>query len=156
MIKLKKFFLASKLRMGVLLFLLTLCIPFPSNVVEEWHFNVVDQNNNPVVRCRIRQLWQHSGVEGSDHLEDQFSDTQGHAEFPRRVVYASVLRRILYPVWQTINYFPHQSTNISTGMIIWDERYMKPDDHEVERSGVRKNNVTIFRVVLQPLSAPAK
>ena len=112
----------SSLQRKILLLLLVLVLavcclyPFESTVVPTRSALVVTQGWKPIQNVAVRQIWQHYSLEGKSHEEDLRTDSNGRVTFPRRAVRASLLRRILHPVWNVITQGIHASFGVHTDM----------------------------------------
>src|ERR1700759_1317412 len=79
---------------GVALLLVLLFYPFNVTVAPKWKVRVVDQNGNPVQGAYVQEFARNWTLDFK-HNEAVCSDKDGIAQFPKRSVRASYMRRIL-------------------------------------------------------------
>jgi hypothetical protein len=72
--------------------------PYKSTTAPAWHVQVVDESRKPISGIRVQQGWQHFDVDVSPWLEERVTDSHGRAAFPRRVIWASLARRLVAAV----------------------------------------------------------
>lgn len=108
----------------ILICILALFIPFPTTVVPTWKLRVVDVEGNPCANKQVNEGWGHYSLEiigdvgGSEY---RFTDSSGYVEFPKRIIYANLIWRIVAPVIAYASVIAHGSVGIdayvfSTGM----------------------------------------
>jgi hypothetical protein len=72
--------------------------PYKSTTAPAWHVQVVDESGKPISGIRVQQGWQFFDIDVSPWLEERVTDSQGRAAFPRRVIWASLARRLVAAV----------------------------------------------------------
>lgn len=90
--------------------------PFESTVVPSQTALVVTEEWRPVQGVVVRQSWQHYSFESEGHEEDLRTDAHGRVTFARRTIRASVVRRMLHPVWNYFSQGVHAGFGIHTDM----------------------------------------
>ena len=111
-------------RKVVVFFLALSLLPFPTTVVPEWQLRVTDKEGKPVAGVRARQFWKHYSLAWQGccpEMEDRWTDANGYVVFPKRTIWAGVLRRIVFPVWAKAQTLAHGSTGIRAYVMISDE-----------------------------------
>jgi hypothetical protein len=77
------------------IFLVVMFCPYPSTTAPAWRVVVIDQSGMPVSDIDIREVWQYLDVDIAPWDDSsRVTDSQGGAQFPRRVTWASLARRI--------------------------------------------------------------
>ncbi|HLX59652.1 MAG TPA: hypothetical protein VKX17_00080 [Planctomycetota bacterium] len=123
-------------------------VPTPETVVERWQINVRDDAGKPINGCHIKQVWQDYSLESSDHSEELTTDKNGVANFKRRVIYASTLRRLLYPLFASRS-FPHNANGKVALIFLWCDGYDEPDDLAILSSGRMRGNTVFFDATMK-------
>jgi hypothetical protein len=78
-----------------ILVLVVLLYPQKLTVVPAYHVKLVDQFGKPMANTAVSELWQQTSAEGSEHLEQVMTDTQGEVDLPDRTLRAPLAERIL-------------------------------------------------------------
>lgn len=84
---------------GLLSMTLASIYPFETTVVPAWTLNVVDEDGNIVAGALVREHWKHYSIESGSHEQDLKTDEGGSVSFPARTIRASLLSRMLGPIW---------------------------------------------------------
>jgi len=117
----------SRRKILLLVFILVLLFPFPTTVVPEWKVRVADQNGKPFVGESVMQSWKHYSLDWSgccDNTETRTTDENGVVIFPKRTIWAGLLRRLIFPMWAEVMSLAHGSTGIHS--YIWVKSYSMP------------------------------
>lgn len=120
-------FLAAVLVLG-----LVLLYPFERTVVPSKSVLVVTEDWRPVHDAHVRQHWQHYSLESEGHEQDLRTGEDGRATFPARVIRASVLRRILHPIWNIVRQGVHASFGVHTEVLELGEGTVRQETTKVE------------------------
>jgi hypothetical protein len=93
---------------------LVMLYPFKTTVVPAWRLRVVDEKDSPYGGKQVRQAWKHYSIEinGTDNLDDRWTDTDGYVTFPERSIRASILRRIVFTSFSAVMTLAHGSMGI--------------------------------------------
>ncbi len=100
--------------------------PFESIVVPSKNVLVVTEDWRPIQSTAVRQSWQDYSLESRGHEEDLNTDENGRVTFPRRTIRASVLRRLVHPIWNILRQGIHASFGVHTDMFPVPEVTEKP------------------------------
>lgn len=101
----KHAFFKSRRRVTLLLLLIVLIaglIPFETSLVPLWKIQVVDASGKPIGGIGVRQIWNNYSVEFTSHEQDLTTDYNGYVTFPARSIKASFLRRLIYPIFNSL------------------------------------------------------
>lgn len=110
-----------------------LLYPFESTIVPPQNVLVVTEEWRPIQGCSVRQSWQNYSIESEGHEQDLRTDLNGRVTFPRRTIRASVVRRLLHPVWNVFSQGVHASFGVHTNIVPAGEVTEKPvGDQKVE------------------------
>jgi hypothetical protein len=106
-------------RLWILLALLGVVFiyPFKNGEVPEQHVLVVTEDWKPVEGALVRQSWKNYSLESQGHEEDFSTDDHGRVTLPKRTIRASILRRILHPIWNVLTQGVHSSFDIHTDVL---------------------------------------
>jgi hypothetical protein len=107
-------------RLWILLVLLGMVLfiyPFKNGEVPEQHVLVVTEDWRPVEGALVRQSWKNYSLESEGHEEDFRTDNHGRVTLPKRTMRASILRRILHPIWNVLTQGVHSSFGIHTDVL---------------------------------------
>ena len=78
------------------IFLFVLFCPYKSTTAPAWRVEVVDQSGSPISGIEIRQAWQYYDADIAPQESGwRATDTQGRADFPRRVSWLSLASRAM-------------------------------------------------------------
>ena len=77
---------------------------------------VITEDGRPVQNASVRQLWQHYSLESRSHEEALRTGLNGRVTFPERTIRASVVRRLVYPIWVLLRSGIHASFGVRTDM----------------------------------------
>jgi hypothetical protein len=91
--------------------------PFESTVVTSKSVAVLTEDWRPVEGAAVRQIWQYYSLESDGHEQDLRTDGGGRVTFPRRTISASVLRRIVHPIWNILRQGVHASFGVHTDIL---------------------------------------
>ena len=81
----------------------------------------------------MRQIWQHYSLESRGHEQDLRTDDGGRVTFPRRTIRASILRRVLHPVWNILRQGVHAGFGVHTDLFpLGDVTEKRIGDKKVE------------------------
>lgn len=69
--------------------------PVDQTVAPEWQVRVVDEKGTRLAGIHVRETWQQGSLEPKANEEVKQTDANGMVQFPRRVLTASLLRRVL-------------------------------------------------------------
>jgi hypothetical protein len=92
--------------------LVILFIPFPSLIVPNWRFRVVDVNGNICANRRVTESWAHYSIyidDGNSQTENRQTNGEGYVEFPARKVWAPLIWRVIGSVIAHVLIFAHGS-----------------------------------------------
>ena len=99
---------------------IALLLPFPTTVVPEWKIRVVDWEGKPLTDEFVRQSWTHYSLESCcGDIDDRWTDENGYVVFPERLIWASLLRRALFPIWARVMTIAHGSEGIAADVVVW-------------------------------------
>lgn len=101
---------------ALLLLGLMLLYPFESTVVPAKNVLVVTEDSRPIQGVIVRQIWQNYSLESEGHQQDLRTDESGRVSFQRRTIRASVLRRIVHPIWNILRQGVHAGFGAHTDM----------------------------------------
>lgn len=104
-------------------FLLAL-IPFPTELVPESRFQVVDTRNQPLSNVATEQEWKSYTFFNVGGFEDRCTDSQGIVVYPRRMLWASALSRVTFPVLAQIGTIIHGSAGTISYFQVYDRNYV--------------------------------
>lgn len=116
----------KKLWTAISLGCVILLYPFESTVAPSESVLVVTEDWRPIQDTTVRQIWQDYSLESRGHEEDLKTDENGRVAFPRRTIRASVLRRLVHPIWNILRQGVHASFNVHTDMFPVPELTEKP------------------------------
>jgi hypothetical protein len=105
----------SRRQKVILICVIVMLMPFPTTVVSEWRLRAVDEQGKPLAGLQVKQIWKHYSLEWNgccDNEEDRRTDDNGFVVFPRRTIWAGLLRRIVFPIWAQALTLMHGSTGI--------------------------------------------
>lgn len=127
----------SRRLISIVALIVALLIPFPTTVVPEWKLRAIDENGQPVSGIRARQSWKHYSLEWEGccpDMEDRWTDENGHVVFPRRLIWAGLLQRAVFPVLAAVSTLAHGSTGIHAYvMISGDKEGTKDLDYKLDK-----------------------
>lgn len=103
-----------------------LLYPFKSTIVPSQNVLVITEDGRPVQNASVRQIWQHYSLESRSHEEDLRTGSNGRVTFPQRTVRASLLRRMVYPIWILLKDGIHASFGVRTDMFPLPDAAEKP------------------------------
>jgi hypothetical protein len=92
--------------------LVILFIPFPSLIVPNWEFRVVDVNGNICANRRVTESWAHYSIYiggGNSQTEDRLTNSEGYVKFPARKVWAPLIWRFVGSVIAHVLMIAHGS-----------------------------------------------
>jgi len=95
---------------------LTFLYPFKSTVVSSQNVLVITDDGTPIQNALVRQIWQHYSLESRSHEEDLKTGPNGRVTFPERTIRASLVRRVVYPIWILFKDGVHASFGVRTDM----------------------------------------
>ena len=110
----------------ILLFIALFLYPFESTVVPAKNVLVVTEDWKPIQDAMVRQSWKNYSLEYEGHEQDSRTDENGRVTFPRRTMRASILRRLVYPLWNLLRQGIHASFGVQTSMVPLGEVSEKP------------------------------
>jgi hypothetical protein len=117
----------KRMRFLILLLLgIVFLFPFENTVVPSKNVLVVTEDWRPIQGTLVRQSWQNYSLESEGHEQDLKTDDGGRVTFPRRTMRASVLRRIMHPIWNILRQGIHASFGVHTDMFPLGEVTEKP------------------------------
>jgi hypothetical protein len=122
-------FLRRKILWVVIALGIVFLYPFESTVLPSQNVLVVTEAWRPIQDVKVRQIWQHYSFESEGHEEDLTTDANGRITFPRRTIRASILRRILHPLWNVLTQGVHASFGVHTDMFPAGDLTDKPAGH---------------------------
>jgi hypothetical protein len=102
---------------------MVLLIPFPTTVVPEWRLRLVDEQGKPRAGVQVTQVWKHYSLEWGgccDNEEERWTDGNGFVVFPRRTIWAGLLRRIVFPIWARVLTLAHGGSGIHAYVMVID------------------------------------
>lgn len=124
----RRFFTRHAVTVLILIVILWL-IPFPTTIVPEWKIRIVNREGKPLADKRVTQSWRHYSLQfccGNE--DDRATDENGYVTFPKRVIWASLLRRVTFTVWAHIMTLAHGSTGIHAWVTAYPETvFYEPD-----------------------------
>jgi hypothetical protein len=94
-----------------------LIYPFKSGEVPEQHVLVVTEDWRPVKGALVRQSWQNYSLESQGNEEDFRTDDNGRVTLPKRTMRASILIRLLHPIWNVFTQGVHSSFGVHTDVL---------------------------------------
>jgi len=103
-----------------------LLYPFESTVVPSKNVLVVTKDWRPIQGAAVRQIWQNYSLESVGDQQDLRTDENGRVTFPRRTIRASVLKRIMHPIWNILRQGVHASFGVQTDMFSLPDTSEKP------------------------------
>ncbi len=112
----KRFYSALAIIVTILILVL---LPYPSTVVPQWKIIVTDLSGQLIPNAHVRQTWQHYGLEQEDHEEDRRTEHDGSVTFPSRVVYASLISRLVKPMMKVAKNWIHASVEPHAYVMAW-------------------------------------
>ncbi len=118
-----------------LLLAIGLLYPFQSTVVTPKSVLVVTDDWKPIEGVRLRQIWQHYSLESVGHEQDLRTNEAGRAMFPRRTIRASILRRIVHPIWNILRQGVHASFGVQTEILDLNEGIERRDLARIQAEG---------------------
>lgn len=101
---------------AMLCFIIALLIyPFESTVLPVWNLQVVDVNESVCRDMRVTQDWGHYSLDldGGGGSDVRLTDMNGYVEFPKRMIRASLLQRVVVPLIAHILVIAHGSVGAS-------------------------------------------
>jgi hypothetical protein len=125
-------FLKTKKFWVSLLLAVVLLYPFQSTVVPPKSVLVVTEDWKPIEGARVRQTWQHYSLESVGHEQDLRTNEYGRVMFPPRTIRASVLRRLVHPVWNVLRQGVHASFGVHTDILDLNEGNQRRDVARIE------------------------
>jgi hypothetical protein len=114
--------------LGVVLFI----YPFKNGEVPEQHVLVVTEDWRPVEGALVRQSWKNYSVESQGHEEDFRTDDHGRVTLPKRTIRASILSRLLRPIWNVLTQGVHSSFGIHRDVLELGEGIERREYPQVE------------------------
>jgi hypothetical protein len=105
------------------IFILAL-IPFPTELVPESRFRVVDAKNQPLPYVATEQEWKSYTFFNVGGLEERCTDSNGVVVYPRRMLWASAFSRVAFPVLAQIGTIIHGSAGTISHFQVFDKNYI--------------------------------
>lgn len=147
----KRAFKDKRLWIIAVLFFLCAIYPIQTTIVPDWRIRVVEENENPVRRLKVRQAWKHYSLEitAGEHIEDRWTDEEGFVCFPKRTIRSSLLMRLLAPIINTVLTWEHTGFGRSASITIWGpdgtpvSTEYKPDQPLAEKLVLPRSNPSI-------------
>jgi hypothetical protein len=99
-------------------------IPFPTELVPELSFAVVDEKNQPLPDINTEQSWRNYTFFGVGGDDEKCTGANGIVTFPRRFLWASAVSRVVFPVLAQIGTLVHGSTGTSSHVRVFDRNYI--------------------------------
>jgi len=92
-------------------------LPIETSAVPTWRIQVVDQDGNPLREIGLREYWGDYSVDYQVSTQDLTTDKNGFVTFGPRTTKATLLRRILYPLQNSLGGV-HSSWGPHAGVIV--------------------------------------
>jgi len=99
-------------------------IPFPTELVPEMKLQIVDVKNQPLPNVNTEQSWKNYTFFGVEGFEARCSDADGVVVYPRRLLWASAVSRVTFPVLAQLGTLIHGSTGTDSYVRVFDRNYI--------------------------------
>ena len=129
-------------------------IPFPTELVPESRFQIVDTRNQPLAGVATEQEWKSYTFFNVGGFEERCTDSSGIVVYPRRMLWASAFSRITFPVLAQIGTIIHGRAGTISYFQVFDRNYISEYQmwHEEEFFYVYRSNEMPAVVVAKPES----
>lgn len=104
-------------------FLLAL-IPFPTELVPETKFRIVDAKNQPLTFVATEQEWKSYTFFNVGGFEERCTDSNGIVVYPRRMLWASAFSRVIFPILAQVGTIIHGSSGTISYFRVFDRNYI--------------------------------
>lgn len=107
----------------IVMVIVLLLIPFPTEMVPEWKLRVVDREGNALAGVQIEEAWTNYSYFGQHAYELRRSDKSGEVIFPRRMLWAGAIQRVSGIVISNVMIIAHGSKGLSIDGRVFDSDY---------------------------------
>lgn len=107
-------------------------VPFPTTVVTNWSFRLVDQNEKPISHTNVEQSCEHYTYYTNWNIcadypdARQKTDANGHVEFSEKLIWLSMFSRGIRALFHHFLRFFHGSVGISSTLFVHSEMDLEP------------------------------
>lgn len=129
-------------------------IPFPTELVPESRFQIVDASHQPLPNIATEQEWKSYTFFNVGGFEERCTDSDGVVVYPRRMLWASAFSRVTFPVLAQIGTIIHGSAGTISYFQVFDRNYISDFQnwHEEEFFYTYKSSEMPAVVVAKPES----
>ena len=99
-------------------------IPFPTELVPESRFRIVDARSQPLPFVATEQEWKSYTFFNVGGFEERCTNFEGVVVYPRRMLWASAFSRVTFPVLAQIGTIIHGSAGTISYFRVFDRNYI--------------------------------
>lgn len=99
-------------------------IPFPTELVPESKFQIVDIKNQPLPNVATVQEWKSYTFFNVGGIEERCTNSEGVVIYPRRTHWASAFSRLTFPILAQIGTIIHGSAGTISYFQVFDRNYI--------------------------------